>query len=169
VLAALDIPATWMPRLAEGPVDHRTGQRGRAGAHRAKSRVRRSLAAAAFRRQARLVSGAVETAHRLAGGRYVRRSLRAAAAVQLYEPQGRLLAFCHAVPGMWTSWASHWPQRAACIGTRDTLAPGEKFDDLLAPGQQRFDPGSDWSGLRCYLSGERTPFLTRWRAARSSA
>lgn len=39
---------------------------------------------------------------------------------------------------------------------RDTLAPGEKFDDLLAPAAE-IPPGSEGLLFLPYLTGERTP------------
>jgi xylulokinase len=73
-----------------------------------------------------------------------------------YEPEGRLHAFCHAVPGMWHFMGVTLSAAGSLQWYRDTLAPGEKFDDLLAPATD-VASGSDGLLFLPYLSGERTP------------
>ncbi len=73
-----------------------------------------------------------------------------------YEPDGRLHAFCHAVPGMWHFMGVMLSAAGSLQWFRDALAPGESFDDLLAPAAQ-ITPGSDGLLFLPYLTGERTP------------
>ncbi|MBZ0302399.1 MAG: xylulokinase, partial [Anaerolineae bacterium] len=73
-----------------------------------------------------------------------------------YEPEGRLHAFCHAVPGMWHFMGVMLSAAGSLQWFRDALAPGESFDQLLAPAAS-ITPGSDGLLFLPYLSGERTP------------
>lgn len=74
----------------------------------------------------------------------------------LIEPQGRLHAFCHAVPGKWHFMGVMLSAAGSLQWFRDTLAPGMSFDDLL--GEAKSIPaGSDGLQFLPYLSGERTP------------
>ena len=49
----------------------------------------------------------------------------------LIEPEGRLHAFCHAVPGMWHFMGVMLSAAGSLQWYRDTLAPGMSFDNLL--------------------------------------
>ena len=72
------------------------------------------------------------------------------------EPQGRLHAFCHAVPGTWHFMGVMLSAAGSLQWYRDTLAPGMGFDQLLAPAA---DVPAGCEGLLFlpYLTGERTP------------
>lgn len=75
----------------------------------------------------------------------------------LIEPQGRLHAFCHAVPGMWHFMGVMLSAAGSLQWYHDTLAPTISFDDLLLEA----DPvpaGSEGLQFLPYLSGERTPY-----------
>ncbi|MEP7292775.1 MAG: FGGY-family carbohydrate kinase, partial [Chloroflexota bacterium] len=73
-----------------------------------------------------------------------------------FEPEGRLHAFCHAVPGMWHFMGVMLSAAGSLQWYRDTLAPGEQFDALLAPAAE-IPPGSEGLLFLPYLTGERTP------------
>jgi xylulokinase len=73
------------------------------------------------------------------------------------EPQGRLHAFCHAVPGRWHLMGVMLSAAGSLQWYHDTLAPETSFDTLLA-GTERVTPGSDGLLFLPYLSGERTPY-----------
>ena len=73
-----------------------------------------------------------------------------------YEPEGRLHAFCHAVPGRWHLMGVMLSAAGSLRWYRDTLAPGVAFDDLLGPAAE-VPPGSDGLLFLPYLTGERTP------------
>jgi xylulokinase len=73
-----------------------------------------------------------------------------------YEPDGRLHAFCHAVPGMWHFMGVMLSAAGSLQWFRDMLAPGESFDDLLRPAAD-IPAGSDGLLFLPYLTGERTP------------
>lgn len=73
-----------------------------------------------------------------------------------YEPEGRLHAFCHAVPGQWHFMGVMLSAAGSLQWYRDALAPGVGFDDLLAEAAT-IPAGSDGLFFLPYLSGERTP------------
>jgi xylulokinase len=75
----------------------------------------------------------------------------------LVEPEGRLHAFCHSVPGRWHFMGVMLSAAGSLQWYHDTFAPETGFDDLvneasLAPA------GSEGLFFLPYLSGERTPY-----------
>jgi len=74
----------------------------------------------------------------------------------LIEPEGRLHAFCHAVPGMWHFMGVMLSAAGSLQWYRDALAPGMSFDDLLKEAE-KIPAGSEGLFFLPYLSGERTP------------
>ncbi len=81
----------------------------------------------------------------------------AATEAPLIEPEGRLHAFCHALPGHWHLMGVMLSAAGSLQWYRDTLAPDTSFDDLLAEAA-RVPPGSEGLIFLPYLSGERTPY-----------
>ncbi|MBL8132995.1 MAG: xylulokinase, partial [Anaerolineae bacterium] len=73
-----------------------------------------------------------------------------------YEPEGRLHAFCHAVPGMWHFMGVMLSAAGSLQWYHDTLGHGQSFDALLAPAAD-IPPGADGVLFLPYLTGERTP------------
>jgi xylulokinase len=73
-----------------------------------------------------------------------------------YEPEGRLHAFCHAVPGMWHFMGVMLSAAGSLQWYRDTIAPGQSFDALTAAAAE-VPPGAEGLLFLPYLSGERTP------------
>ncbi len=74
----------------------------------------------------------------------------------LIEPEGRLHAFCHAVPGMWHFMGVMLSAAGSLQWYRDTLAPTMSFDDLLKEAEP-VPAGCEGLQFLPYLSGERTP------------
>ena len=74
----------------------------------------------------------------------------------IVEPEGRLHAFCHAVPGKWHLMGVMLSAAGSLRWYRDTLAPNTDSDALVEPvaGVQ---PGSSGLLFLPYLTGERTP------------
>ncbi len=72
------------------------------------------------------------------------------------EPEGRLHAFCHSVPGKWHFMGVMLSAAGSLRWHRDTFAPGTNYDTLLAPATE-IQPGSDGLLFLPYLTGERTP------------
>jgi xylulokinase len=75
----------------------------------------------------------------------------------LIEPEGRLHAFCHAVPGAWHFMGVMLSAAGSLQWYRDTLAPGSGFDELLKEAMD-IPAGSEGLQFLPYLSGERTPY-----------
>jgi xylulokinase len=75
----------------------------------------------------------------------------------LFEPQGRLHAFCHSVPGRWHFMGVTLAAAGSLEWYRNVLAPGESFESLLAEAEA--SPAAAGGALFLpYLSGERTPY-----------
>lgn len=72
------------------------------------------------------------------------------------EPDGRLHAFCHAVPGKWHFMGVMLSAAGSLQWYRDTLAAGADFGELLETARN-IPAGSDGLLFLPYLSGERTP------------
>jgi xylulokinase len=72
------------------------------------------------------------------------------------EPEGRLHAFCHSVPGKWHLMGVMLSAAGSLRWHRDTFAPGTDYDSLLRPAMD-VPPGSDGLFFLPYLTGERTP------------
>jgi xylulokinase len=83
------------------------------------------------------------------------------------EPQGRLHAFCHAVPGMWhlmgvmlsAGGSFRWYRDALCELERAQAAEaGRDPYDLLTDAAAEVAPGCEGLLFLPYLTGERTPY-----------
>lgn len=74
----------------------------------------------------------------------------------LVQPEGRLHAFCHAVPDRWHFMGVMLSAAGSLQWYRDTLAPEAPFDDLVNEAAA-VAPGSEGLFFLPYLSGERTP------------
>jgi xylulokinase len=72
------------------------------------------------------------------------------------DPQARVHAFCHALPGAWHAMGVMLSAAGSLQWLRDTAAPGEDFAALVALAE-RWEPGAEGLTFLPYLSGERTP------------
>lgn len=72
------------------------------------------------------------------------------------EPEGRLHAFCHSIPGKWHLMGVMLSAAGSLRWHRDTFAPGVDYDTLLKPAAN-VQPGCDGLFFLPYLTGERTP------------
>jgi xylulokinase len=73
-----------------------------------------------------------------------------------YEPQGRLHAFCHAVPEYWHFMGVMLSAAGSLQWYQNTIAPDMNFDALLAETLD-IPAGSEGLFFLPYLTGERTP------------
>jgi xylulokinase len=73
------------------------------------------------------------------------------------EPEGRLHAFCHAVPDRWHLMGVMLSAAGSLKWYHDTFFSDTSFDDLLAPVAE-IAPGSEGLYFLPYLTGERTPY-----------
>jgi xylulokinase len=74
----------------------------------------------------------------------------------IVEPQGRLHAFCHALPGRWHLMGVMLSAAGSLQWYRDQIAPQLSFDELSEEASQVAGT-SDGLLFLPYLSGERTP------------
>jgi xylulokinase len=74
----------------------------------------------------------------------------------LYEPRGRVHAFCHAVPGRWHMMSVMLSAAGSLRWLRDAIAPGTSYDDLVGAAAG-IPAGSDGLRFLPYLTGERSP------------
>ncbi len=155
VLAALDIPAAWLPPTFEGP--------------EVTSRV--SAAAAAetgLLAGTPVMAGGGDQAAGAVGVGVVEPGIVslvmgtsgvvfASTDQPLIEPQGRLHAFCHAAPGYWHLMGVMLSAAGSLQWYHDTLAPQTGFDELVAEAAQA-PAGCEGLYFLPYLTGERTPY-----------
>jgi xylulokinase len=154
VLAALDIPRAWMPKTFEGT--EFTGYINKEAARLTGLKAGIPVAAGGGDQAAGAVGvGAVEPG---IVGLTVGTSgvVFATTPSALIEPEGRLHAFCHAVPNMWHFMGVMLSAAGSLQWYRDTLAPDMSFDELLKEAETIHE-GSEGLQFLPYLSGERTP------------
>jgi xylulokinase len=154
VLDALDIPAGWLPKTHEGPevTGHVSTEAGEATGLKPGTPV---VGGGGDQSAQAVGVGAVEPG-------IVALTLGTSGVVfastggPFVEPEGRLHAFCHAVPGRWHLMGVMLSAAGSLRWYRDTLAPSMDFDALLAPAAD-VSAGSDGLLFLPYLTGERTP------------
>ncbi len=73
-----------------------------------------------------------------------------------FEAEGRLHAFCHALPGTWHFMGVMLSAAGSLQWYKDTFAPDVDFDELLAEAAHA-PAGSDGLFFLPYLTGERSP------------
>ncbi len=155
VLEALEIPAEWLPPTHEGP--EVTGHVSDEAAQATGLKAGTSVVGGGGDQAAQAVGvGAVQPG-------IVALTLGTSGVVfastdqPFIEPEGRLHAFCHAVPGRWHLMGVMLSAAGSLRWYRDTLAPGTDYDTLLAPAAD-VPPGSEGLLFLPYLTGERTPY-----------
>lgn len=154
VLNALAIPAEWLPPLYEGP--QITGQISAAAAEATGLKIGTPVMAGGGDQAAQAVGVGAVTEGIVALTLGTSGVVFASVDKPFYEPQGRLHAFCHAVPGRWHLMGVMLSAAGSLRWYRDTLAPGAQYDALLAPAAQ-VAPGCEGLLFLPYLTGERTP------------
>jgi xylulokinase len=155
LLAALGIEDSWMPPTFEGPAF--TGYVSQEAAALSGLRAGTPVAAGGGDQAAQAVGvGAVEPG---IVGLTVGTSgvVFATTPSALVEPEGRLHAFCHAVPGLWHFMGVMLSAAGSLQWYRDALAPQLSFDDCLQEAES-VPAGSEGLQFLPYLSGERTPY-----------
>jgi xylulokinase len=154
ILSALAIPGEWLPPLYEGP--EMTG------------RIRPEAAeATGLVEGTPVMAGGGDQAAQAVGVGAIKEGILAltlgtsgvvfASTESAYiEPDGRLHAFCHAVPGRWHLMGVMLSAAGSLRWYRDTFAQGEPYESLLAPAAE-IPADSDGLLFLPYLTGERTP------------
>jgi xylulokinase len=74
------------------------------------------------------------------------------------DPQARLHAFCHAVPGAWHAMGVMLSAAGSLRWLRDAVGPGMSYEELLAEAA-RWPAGTEGLMFLPYLAGERTPHV----------
>jgi xylulokinase len=145
VLDALDVDPAWLPRLLESPeVSGATD----AGV---------PVAAGAGDQAAGAVGVGVDAPGGLAS--VVLGTSGVVLAVQRHfapDPEGRVHAFCHAVPGAWQAMGVMLSAAGSLAWLRHAVAPGEPYAGLVEQATA-WPPGTEGLTFLPYLAGERTP------------
>jgi xylulokinase len=155
VLRALDIPSDWLPPLYEGP--EVTGHVSAAAATATGLRAGTPVVAGGGDQAAQAVGVGAVQAGIVALTLGTSGVIFASVSEPVVEPNGRLHAFCHALPGRWHLMGVMLSAAGSLRWHRDTFAPGQSFDELLAPAEA-VPAGSQGLLFLPYLSGERTPY-----------
>jgi xylulokinase len=166
ILAALDIPRAWLPRVHEGP--EVTGHLSAEGA-----------AATGLTAGLPVIAGGGDNAAAAVGCGVVRAgtgfvSLGTSGVVFVpsatleIDPSGALHVFCHAVPGQYHVMGVILSAGGSLRWHRDVIA-SEQGTDVNARGSEAYDelvamaaeiaPGADGLFFLPYLAGERTPHM----------
>ncbi|NPV86262.1 MAG: xylulokinase [Anaerolineae bacterium] len=154
ILTALDIPVEWMPATCEG--SEISGYVSREGA-----------AATGLAEGTPVAGGGGDQAAQATGVGAVKPGIVAVTLgtsgvvfattpSALIEPEGRLHAFCHTIPGRWHFMGVMLSAAGSLQWYHDTLAADTSFETLLAEAEQ-VAVGSGGLLFLPYLTGERTP------------
>jgi xylulokinase len=154
VLAALRIDPAWMPPTWEGP--EVTGSVTAEAATATGLRPGTPVVAGGGDQAANAVGVGAVTVGTMALSLGTSGVVFATTDRPLYEPHGRVHAFCHAVPGRWHMMSVMLSAAGSLRWFRDTVAPGVDFADLVAPAAE-VPAGSAGLFFLPYLSGERSP------------
>jgi xylulokinase len=154
VLDILEIPRQWMPKTFEGP--DVTGIVSAEAALQTGLRAGTPVAGGGGDQAAQAVGVGAVTSGIVALTLGTSGVVFATTPGPLIEPEGRLHAFCHSVPGAWHFMGVMLSAAGSLQWYRDTLAPETSFDALLAPAAQ-IPAGSEGLLFLPYLTGERTP------------
>jgi xylulokinase len=154
VLDALGIDPAWLPRTWEGP--QVTGLVSAEAAALTGLRPGTPVVAGGGDQAANAVGVGAVVAGRMALSLGTSGVVFATTDQPLFEPAGRVHAFCHAVPGRWHMMSVMLSAAGSLRWYRDAIAPDVAFDDLVGEASD-VPPGSAGLFFLPYLSGERSP------------
>ncbi len=155
MLDALGLDPGWMPPTFEGP--EVTGVVSAAAAAATGLRAGTPVVAGGGDQAANAVGTGVVSPGTMALSLGTSGVVFAATDGPLYEPAGRVHAFCHALPGRWHLMSVMLSAAGSLRWFRDAIAPGATFGDLAAAAGE-VPAGSDGVLFLPYLSGERSPY-----------
>ncbi|HWF74533.1 MAG TPA: xylulokinase [Solirubrobacteraceae bacterium] len=144
VLGALEIEPSWLPRVLESPSVSGTTSEGVPVAAGGGDQAAGALGVGVVR------SGPVSVVLGTSG--VVFAALERFAA----DPEGRVHAFCHAVPGMWHAMGVMLAAGGSLRWLRDVAGGGRSYDELVAEAAA-WPAGTEGLLFLPYLAGERTP------------
>lgn len=154
ILKSLEIPADWLPKTFEGP--EVTGRVTRAAAEATGLKEGTPVVAGGGDQSAQAVGVGAIRPGVLAVTMGTSGVVFAATETPLIEAEGRLHAFCHAVPERWHLMGVMLSAAGSLQWYRDSLYPNLSFEELVSEaGNVR--AGSDGLLFLPYLCGERTP------------
>lgn len=154
VLAKLGIDPAWMPPTFEGCAF--TGEVTAEAAAKTGLKAGTPVAAGGGDQAAQAVGTGVVEAGVAALTVGTSGVVFAATPRAIIEPEGRLHAFCHAVPGMWHLMGVMLSAAGSLQWFRDSLAADLGFEELLQNAEGS-PAGCEGLQFLPYLSGERTP------------
>lgn len=154
VLDELRIPPAWLPATFEGPAA--TGGVTEAAAAATGLRAGTPVVAGGGDQSANAVGVGVVAPGTVALSLGTSGVVFAATSAPLFDPEGRIHAFCHALPGRWHLMSVMLSAAGSLRWLRDTLAPGMAYGDLVRTAEA-VPPGSEGLVFLPYLSGERSP------------
>jgi xylulokinase len=154
VLSALGIDPAWMPPTFEGPQP--TGGLTAAAAAETGLRPGTPIVAGGGDQAANAIGTGVVDPGTVALSLGTSGVIFAATDRPIFEPAGRVHAFCHAVPDRWHLMSVMLSAAGSLRWFRDTLAPEVPFGDLVDAAAD-IPAGSDGLFFLPYLTGERSP------------
>jgi xylulokinase len=154
VLHALGIDPAWMPRTWEGP--EVTGVVSAAAAVPTGLGRGTPVVAGGGDQAANAVGVGAVVPGRMALSLGTSGVVFATTEQPLFEPAGRVHAFCHAVPGRWHMMSVMLSAAGSLRWFRDAVAPDVAFGELVAEASE-VPAGSGGLWFLPYLSGERSP------------
>jgi xylulokinase len=154
MLTALEIDPAWMPPTWEGP--EVTGVVSRAAAGSTGLRAGTPVVAGGGDQAANAVGVGAVTPGTMALSLGTSGVVFASTDRPLFEPRGRVHAFCHALPGRWHMMSVMLSAAGSLRWFRDALAPDQGYAELAASAGT-VTAASDGLFFLPYLSGERSP------------
>jgi xylulokinase len=154
VLAALRIPREWLPATHEGP--DVTGAISASAAEATGLRAGTPVIAGGGDQSANAVGVGAVAPGTVALSLGTSGVVFAATTEPLFDPEGRVHAFCHALPGRWHLMSVMLSAAGSLRWLRDTIAPGVPYPELVEPAAA-VPAGSHGLWFLPYLTGERSP------------
>jgi xylulokinase len=155
VLAALEIPATWLPPTFEGP--EVTGKITLESAAATGLRAGTPVVAGGGDQSANAIGVGVIAPGEMALSLGTSGVVFAATDRPLYDRRGIVHAFCHAVPDRWHMMSVMLSAAGSLRWFRDALAPAEDFGALVETASG-VEAATDGLFFLPYLTGERSPY-----------
>ena len=162
VLDALELPRDWFPPVLESPE--------RAGVAIARDERRRAVpvAAGAGDQPAAALGVGIDRPGPVSVVLGTSGVVLAALPGYAHDPEGRVHAFCHAVPGTWQAMGVMLSAAGSLEWLHERLAPDDVVRRSSSPRRRRGRPGPRGCCSRRTWPGSARPMRTRTRAAPSS-
>jgi xylulokinase len=154
VISALEIPRAWLPEMFEGP--EVTGRISENAADVTGLSAGTPVVAGGGDQSAQAVGVGAVSEGTVALTLGTSGVVFAPTTSPVIEPDGRLHAFCHAVPNQWHLMGVMLSAAGSLRWYRDLFAPEVAYSELLEPAAE-ISPGADGLLFLPYLTGERTP------------